>query len=213
MTTQQTAVEHLRVIRSLLEKSQVYRAISAPAALVGGVLALSVSVMTFVSGGSRPGLFLIEWLAILAVTGSVNVVMLHREATSRNQPFFSENSRLALAVRAFGPPMLVGGYLGILLIWFRADFPLGALLWVLCYGLALTATGHFSPRSLVRLGRAFLIAGAFFAILYFTQAAPADPGKGALIASLFLGSTFGLLHIAYAVAVLVRKPAAQESVA
>ncbi|MBX7207377.1 MAG: hypothetical protein K1X78_03605 [Verrucomicrobiaceae bacterium] len=210
MTTQQTALEHLRVIRSLLEKSQVYRAISAPAALCGGVLALIASAITFLTAGAMGARgFLTEWVGILAVTSAVNMFMLHREARSRSQPFFSENSRLALALRAFTPPMLVGGLLGVFLIWFRGELALAALLWILCYGLALLATEHFSPRSLVRLGRAFLVVGGFFAVIYFTQPDLAAGGKGAAVASIFLGTTFGLLHVAYAVAVFVRTPAPQ----
>ena len=209
MTTQQTALEHLRVIRSLLEKSQVYRAISAPAALCGGVLALAASAVAISSGRISSRAFLAEWLAILVVTSAVNFFMLHREASSRSQPFFSENNRLALALRAFGPPMLVGGLLGVGLIWYRDDLALASLVWILCYGLALLATEHFSPRSLVRLGRAFLVVGAFCAVMYFTQEGMSASRNGSSVASMFLGITFGVLHILYAVAVFVRKPAAQ----
>jgi len=35
--------EHLRVIRSLMERATIYRAISAPTALLGGLLALATS--------------------------------------------------------------------------------------------------------------------------------------------------------------------------
>ena len=38
MPTRSEAEEHLRVIRSLMEKATIYRAISAPTALLGGVL-------------------------------------------------------------------------------------------------------------------------------------------------------------------------------
>ena len=205
MTTQQTALEHLRVIRSLLEKAQVYRAVSAPAALCGGLLALAVSVISLKSASFNAHAFLFQWLAILAITSALNFFLLHREAVSRSQPFFSEGMRMAL--RAFLPPMLVGGVLGICLIWFRGDANLGSLVWILCYGLALLSTSPFSPRSLVRLGWAFLIVGSALTIWYLTQIDPGLTQAGATSASIFLGVTFGLLHIAYAVAVFVRKPA------
>ena len=207
MTTQQTALEHLRVIRSLLEKSQVYRAISAPAALCGGLLALLASFAAIKFTCMSAHKFLFVWLAILGITSALNFFLLYREASSRSQPFFSEGMRMAL--RAFLPPMLVGGVLGVSLIWFNDDVTLASLVWILCYGLALLSTSHFSPRSLVRLGWAFLIVGTALTIWYFTQGDSGMAQSSAKPASIFLGLTFGLLHIAYAVAVFVRKPATQ----
>lgn len=214
MSHQQTALEHLRVIRSLLERSQVYRAISAPAALFGGLLALAVSLWTIkiaqaeFSGRLEPRQFLAVWLGILAVTTVLNVLLLKRQADARQQPFVSEGMRAAL--RAFIPPMLVGGVLGGLLIWFNDEVKLGSLVWILCYGLALLSTAHFSPRSLVRLGWMFVIAGL---VLAWKNA---SSGFGYIqndeaAASLFLGLTFGLLHIGYAVAVFVRKPKTEQA--
>ena len=43
MIARSEAEEHLRVIRSLMEKATIYRALSAPAALVGGLLTISAS--------------------------------------------------------------------------------------------------------------------------------------------------------------------------
>jgi hypothetical protein len=214
MTTQQTALEHLRVIRSLLEKSQVYRAISAPAALCGGILALAAALITInvfsppLAGRLDPKTFLSLWLAILVITSALNFYLLSREAASRSQPFFSEGMRMAL--RAFLPPMLVGGVLGICLIWYGADVNLASLIWILCYGLALLSTSHFSPRSLVRLGWAFVIVGMVLTIGYFAQLGFALPVSSPVPGSIFLGLTFGLLHIAYAIAVFIRKPATQK---
>lgn len=211
MTTQQTALEHLRVIRSLLEKSQVYRAISAPAALCGGVLALIAAALTAdvfhlpMNGRMEPRTFLGLWLAILAITTLLNFFLLHREAVSRQQPFFSEGMKMAL--RSFLPPMLVGGVLGVGLIWFRDDVKLASLVWILCYALALLSTAHFSPRSLVRLGWAFLCSGVALTGVFFAKGGLGMAQNAATTASIFLGLTFGLLHIAYAVAVFVRKPA------
>ncbi len=209
MTTQQTALEHLRVIRSLLEKSQAYRAISAPAALGGGVLALVVSAIALNTDKFSARHFLFEWLGILVVVTALNFFLLHREASARARPFVSEGMRMAL--RAFFPPMIVGGLLGVGLIWFRNDVRLASLIWILCYGLALLATAHFSPRSLVRLGWAFLVTGMALSVWFFTAGASAKTGADGTVAYLFLGTTFGVLHIMYAVAVFVRSPKEQDT--
>lgn len=214
MNSQQTAIEHLRVIRSLLERSQTYRSISAPAALFGGGLSLVVALgsVNMDSSGltSRisPQVLLGVWLVILGVTTLLNLVLLYRDAAKRAQPFISDGMRTAL--RAFAPPMLVGGVLGICEIVFRSDATLAALIWILCYGLALLSTSHFSPRSLLRLGWAFLGLGLLLTFWHFSRSAGSSSSHQTALASLYLGATFGALHIAYAVAVFLRKPPSSD---
>lgn len=48
------AEEHLRVIRELMERATVYRAVSAPAALFCGLIALSVSGLALIPGRFSP---------------------------------------------------------------------------------------------------------------------------------------------------------------
>ncbi len=208
MSSQQDAIENLRVIRSLMEKAHIYRAISAPAALVGGVLAVAVSGLGItLSSRAEPDItpdeFLVMWLGILAVTSVLNVVLLSRDARRRGQPFLSEGMRMAL--RAILPPMMVGGVLGIGLVVYLHNLTMAALIWILCYGLALLATASFSPRSLLRLGWAFVISGLALFLVWAANGdirmLPTDEGP----ASLAMGVTFGLLHIVYAIAVFVSK--------
>lgn len=170
--------------------------------LIASGYTIKVAQLDF-SGRVEPRRFLAIWIAILAITSCLNLVLLYREARKRQQPFVSEGMRMA--VRAFMPPMLVGGVLGFCLIWFNDDVKLAALVWILCYGLALLATAPFSPRSLVRLGWAFLVAGGALTFLYFAKGGLGMFQNDEAPASLFLGLTFGMLHILYAVAVFIRR--------
>ena len=208
MSSQQDALDNLRVIRSLMEKAHIYRAISAPAALVGGVLATAVSLVGFSSLSAKesditPDEFLFIWLGILAVTAALNVFLLSRDAKNRGQDFVSDGMRMAL--RAILPPLAVGGILGIGLIVHFQSLTLAALIWIVCYGLALLATASFSPRSLVRLGWTFVAAGLmlfwFWAAKGELHLANASTGP----AFMAMGLTFGFLHIIYAVAVFISK--------
>ncbi|MCX6856783.1 MAG: hypothetical protein NTV80_17985, partial [Verrucomicrobia bacterium] len=95
--------------------------------------------------------------------------------------------------------------LGIGLIVYLQSLTLAALIWIVCYGLALLATASFSPRSLVRLGWMFITSGLLF---FWFFAATGDLALQPLPSShafLAMGLTFGLLHIVYAVAVFVSK--------
>jgi hypothetical protein len=70
-------------------------------------------------------------------------------------------------------------------------------IWIGFYGLALIATQHFAPRSLVLLGWAFLITAAGMMVASRQLEYYASP----LVPNLAMGSTFGLYHLVYAVCV------------
>ena len=203
---QDAAFENLRIIRTLMERAHIYRAVSAPAALMGGLLAMLLAGYEWsqasTNGALDPLAFLGSWMALLAITSGLNFVLLLKDSRGSGQPWFSEPMKMAL--RAFLPPMLAGGVLGVRLMWGGgALLSLGAVTWILCYGLALLATAGFAPRSMVRLGWAFLTAGVALTLCTaLGHSGLADlPDRDA---PLFLGLTFGGLHLVYGVAVLRR---------
>ena len=205
---QQTALDHLRVIRTLMERASLYRAVSAPAAIVGGALSLGAAVSEYLSLPARGNLpFLVAWTGVLLLTTLINIRLLTREAGEKGQPQVTDGLRMAL--RAIVPPMLTGGVLGICLIFDGQRTP-GALVWILCYGLALQATVGFAPRSIIRLARAFLIAGQMLAVVYFARGHLAAWLDDRMLASLLLGLTFGGFHLVYGIAVFFNKAKAAE---
>ena len=218
MSQTQAAIEHLRVIRSLMEKAHIYRAVSAPAALLGGVLALGATIWPVVHAARTHGdaafsnaTFLIVWHGILAACTVLNVALLAREAARRGQSLVSDGMKMAL--RAVSPPLIVGGVLaGGLVIWLQ-NLTLAALIWVLCYGLALLATASFSPKSITRLGWAFVIAGLVLFLVWAANGEVRDLRTDLGPASLVMGLTFGLLHVVYAIAVFVSRPKGEEAAA
>ena len=218
MSQTQAAIEHLRVIRSLMEKAYIYRAVSAPAALLGGLLALGATLWPVVHAAQTHGdaafsntTFLIIWHGILAACTVLNVALLAREAARRGQSLVSDGMKMAL--RAVSPPLIVGGVLaGGLVIWLQ-NLTLAALIWVLCYGLALLATASFSPKSLMRLGWAFVIAGLVLFLVWAANGEVRDLRTDLGPASLVMALTFGLLHVVYAIAVFVSRPRGEEEAA
>lgn len=209
MSHQADALEHLRVIRSLMEQAHVYRAISAPAALAGGLAALGLSLWQLRAGlalreAASPLAFVLPWLVLLVLVSAFNTLLLWREASRHGRPFVSPGMRAAL--RALCPPLLVGGVVGLGLMLRFHNLTLGALVWGLSHGLALLATASFSPRSLVRLGWGFVAGGLVLFLAWSSNdkihLLPSDEAPAAVV----LGLTFGLLHVAYAVAVFLRRP-------
>jgi len=192
------ATEHLRVIRQLMERATVYRSITAPVALGGGLIALGLAWWQHEKGMVWE-VFLISWVSLLALLSLVNLVLLWRDAASRGLPVL--NSGMRLALRALTPPMLVGGVVGSVIGFASRDMGFVACLWALCYGLALLATATFAPPSIRRLGRAF-VAGGLIAFVG-NQAGFFSTGDINFFTTPFImGGLFGLLHILYGLAVL-----------
>jgi hypothetical protein len=225
MIDRSQAEEHLRVIRSLMEKATIYRAISAEAAAVGGVLALLAS---FAFGNwvrdrdwgevAGTGLlapvprwqFFALWMAVLALAAGVNFWILWRGAKSRGEPFVSPGMRLAL--QALLPSYFVAAVFTVALSgvdFFAFTVPI----WMLCHGLGLLSTTFFAPRSLPWLGASFLAVGlfSFWSIARRVFAPILSVGgitieQGALIqqwqclysAQQWMALSFGLLHLIYA---------------
>ena len=201
-----------------MEKAHIYRAVSAPAALLGGVLALGATIWPVVHAAQTHGdaafsnaTFLIIWHGILAACTVLNVALLAREAARRGQSLVSDGMKMAL--RAVSPPLIVGGVLaGGLVIWLQ-NLTLAALIWILCYGLALLATASFSPKSITRLGWAFVIAGLVLFLVWAANGEVRDLRTDLGPASLVMALTFGLLHVVYAIAVFVSRPKGEEAAA
>jgi hypothetical protein len=205
------AQEHLRVIRSLMERSTIYRSISAPTALVGGLLSLGGFATAYYAKhhlhhALSPAQFLVVWLVILALTGLSNLVFLWRGAAQRGEPFFSGGMKCALT--SLAPSFITAAVLTFLI---HRPIQL-CIIWLVLYGLALLATQYFAPRSLVVLGWTFFIAGGVLMVgwkHFFLARGQTEPS--ALVVSGVMAATFGGLHLAYAAAVWAlgedRKPA------
>jgi hypothetical protein len=202
MTDSDSASRHLRVIRSLMERATIYRSISAPTALVGGLLSLGGFATAYYAKHHRqhplsPNEFLIVWLVILALTCLTNMIFLSRGAARRSESFFSSGMKCAFL--SVAPAFFSAALLTPLLMHRPIQL---ALLWITLYGLGLLATQHFAPRSLVILGLTFFLTGGGLLVTWkhlFMPNPHVEPS--ALVVSGIMAATFGGFHLAYAAAV------------
>ncbi|MES2572571.1 MAG: hypothetical protein V4710_21285, partial [Verrucomicrobiota bacterium] len=140
-----------------MERSTIYRAISAPTAAVGGIISIltaAVLILADMAGKVTVQLFLLSWLSVLMVTLIANFYFLWSAANKRGEAFVSPGMRMAF--RAVLPPFLCGA--AITLYNHRSPTTLPEA-WILFYGLGLLAMSHFAPRSIAWLGWAFVLAG------------------------------------------------------
>lgn len=222
MTEREQAADHLKVIRSLMERATVYRTISWPTALFGGTLAVILSALLFfreqvaITGGGGDAALISErawvlcWMVALFVTAGFNAFLVARKSKRERRPFFSPGLKMAL--RSFVPPMLAGGVVGTGLTLSETS-AIGASVWVICYGLALLATRSLAPKSMIWLGWAFLLAGIAAFLFAWSDGANPLPTAGEgwtpdhmespmLEANLIMGICFGVFHLLYGLIVM-----------
>jgi len=221
MNEQERAEEHLKTIRRLMERATIYRAISAPTALVGGLLSLIASGAYLEWFSNFPAedsadiynRFLWLWLLVLVLTAGANTIFIVAGAVKRNEPVFSASMKAALS--ALAPAFIAGA--AFTLAWLEpgmAHKPISlSIAWVICYGLGLLATSHFAPRSLTLLGWAFLLSGIMEMLLLGSGSHFAFIWNASIAThagTLFMAATFGLFHLIYAACAWPREDTAPE---
>ena len=211
MSDPAAAAEHLKLIRGMMERATVYRAISAPAAIFGGVLGAVTGGYFFIRGSGegspvRGAEFFWIWVAVLALVSLFNVVLLWRKSRSGGEKLWSPGMKLACL--SLAPTLLVGGVLSYSFAVDYDEFVMCVVAWTISYGAALLAMGGVAPRSIKRLGRMFLVGGILIFVAWRVLGAAVLPQLGLAelqAAAVLMMVTFGFLHLVHGVGVMVRK--------
>lgn len=192
-----SANESLKVIRTLMERSAIYRRALSPIMLFLGGLGSIASIagaMTQIDSAIPFGLY---WMAISFV-GLIGAFLLaRRQAIKDREPFWSPaTKRVAQAVV---PSLFVGAVIGIIF-----TFALGnqvsfswalPVTWILLYGCALHAAGFFTPRGIRLLGWLFILGGCSLTMSSMAVTVRLQYVQSHLIMGIF----FGGLQLAYGI--------------
>ena len=189
------AAEHLQTIRTLMERSAVYRRALAPITTFVGIAGIAAAVVGWALKIEQERSFAIYWLAVSLAVIAGAFVLVRRQALMNKETFWSPPTRRV--AQAMFPPLLVGLVLGLIL---GPNPYLLTLLWTLFYGLALHAAGFFMPRGIRLFGWGFLLTGLvlsgfFLRAFYF----PGETENRNISPHLLMGVIFGGAHLAYGI--------------
>ncbi len=205
------AVHNLQVIRTLMERSAIYRRALAPVMLVTGGLGLAAAVAGTIVGIEAPRGFIVYWLAVSFATLVVALLLVRRQALRASEPFWSPPTR---RVSHAVTPSFVAALIVSCAVWFLVgtdkDSEMGQalatellpLIWVVLYGCASNAAGFFMRRG-IRLFGWLLLAGGAGAFAIGVLALPRVVAGHAI-----MGFFFGVLHLGYGVYLLLTEPRA-----
>jgi hypothetical protein len=187
------AEENLKTIRTLMERSAVYRRALAPIMLLAGALGVVAAIIGLWCHLDSARTFAVLWLitAVIAVAGALLIA--RQQALKDKEVFWSPPTRRV--TQALLPPLLAGMCLGALPIFANGpneESLVSAIIWILFYGCALHAAGFFMPRGIKLFGWLFIASGC--ALLWTLLQGWADFNFSA---HWLMGLFFGVLHLAY----------------
>jgi hypothetical protein len=191
------ASENLQVIRTLMERSAVYRRALAPLMVsIGTTGLLAATVASFIDLETQRA-FVAFWFAVCGVSLLEAFVLVRRQALKDAEPFWSSPTRRV--TQALTPPLFAGFATGAPFLVRHTDelLPMGLLVcaWMVLYGCALHSAGFFMPRGIRLFGWGFIIAGCVLAAgIIATPNRPLLPA-----ANWLMGICFGGAHLAYGV--------------
>ena len=198
------AAEHLQVIRTLMERSAVYRRALAPVMTLNGLLGTAAAGGGVLTGVSTPTGFIGYWMAVAVAAVAGSFLLARRQALKDSEPFWSPPTRRV--AQALLPGLFLGFVLGVVLLEPGVAGRVASageaelawvwlpLVWVALYGCALHAAGFFMPRGMKIFGAALVLSSSGLCVFGFAIGA-----RGPLVGHGIMGLFFGLAHLAYGV--------------
>ena len=180
------ASDHLQTIRTLMERSALYRRALAPIMIVSGSIGLAAAAIPqFTKIESNRG-FSLFWLGVSLVALAVSFLLVRRQALKEAESFWSLPTKRV--TEALLPAFFVGFAAGAYHVF--KDSPatawLLALGWIIVYGCALHAAGFFMQNRMRGLWLALCPWRLWRAVRIKTVAGAAHHGGGALRDGLLL---------------------------
>jgi hypothetical protein len=190
------ASENIQTIRTLMERSALYRRALAPVMLSAGIIGLAAAAVAHFVPVSSNRSFALYWLGVSLVTSLTAFLLVRRQALRDHEPVWSSPARRV--TEAMQPSFIAGGAVAVMLVFWDQNLGVAswhaAAAWVLLYGCALCAAGFFTPRGLKLFGRVFIYAGCGLLLI-----SPIPIGDTRQNAHYVMGFFFGGLHLAYGI--------------
>ena len=197
------AEENLQTIRTLMERSALYRRALAPIMLLAGTLGVTAAIVGLLCHLDSIRAFCFLWLGTAVITLMGALVVARQQALKENEVFWSPPTRRV--GQALLPPFFVGLCLCVPFIMenpLELTEPMNHLrmlfvthAWILFYGCAMATAGFFVPRGIKFFGWLFIAGGCTF-FFYFSTSETANFDFDA---HWLMGFFFGVLHLVYGV--------------
>jgi hypothetical protein len=193
------ASENLQVIRTLMERSALYRRTLAPVMMVNGLIGVVAAAAGYGLDFSARMTFSLFWMGVSLTALIASFLLVRRQALKEEEPFWSPPTRRVS--QALLPAFVAGLAAGGIYVIDPVQLPppiFLACVWITLYGFALHAAGFFMQRGIKLLGWCFILGG--IGLLYVTYLGRnLEQVKGLASGHVIMGAFFGVLQLAYSV--------------
>ena len=194
------AAENLQVIRTLMERSALYRRALAPIMVFAGIVGAAAAVAGYLLKIDFPKNFIGYWFGVAAVAAAGAFFLVRRQALKESESFWSPPTRRVM--QAFLPPVVAGFILSALILfhagsnddsgWRVIAMLWLPLAWIVLYGCGLHSAGFFMPRGMKIFGWAFVLGGCGVFAIWIPDGIDHFAYSHGI-----MGLFFGVLHLAY----------------
>ncbi len=205
------AAENLQTIRTIMERSALYRRALAPIMILAGTIGTLAAFAGYFLNIESARAFTIYWMSV-AVVAIVGVLLLvRRQALKDAEPFWSSPARRVTS--ALMPPLFIGLFFGVMaIVMFEEEgtevgFVL-SIIWILFYGCALHSAGFSMPRGIKLFGWCFIISGCSLLAVLVSNVLPLIDS---ISAHFLMGFFFGVAHLAYGAYLYFTEPRKTEA--
>lgn len=190
------ARDHLTTIRTLMERTALYRRALAPVMFTVGTIGTAAGLIAYSFLKETPRAFAFYWLGVALAATAIAFFLIRRQAFANREVFWSPPTRRVFA--AMSPAIFAGAAVVGPLVNIHQDGTMIAValppLWLVLYGCAIHSAGFFMVRGIRLFGWGFVIAGLLVAL---SAANPHLIEPSIRLAHLVMTATFGLGHLAY----------------
>lgn len=181
------AMDNLAFIRSTMESAGAFTAFSGWGMVAVGLLAIVSAAIA--AAQPTPARWLYVWLATGVASLVIQLWATLAKARNSGVPILSGPGRKF--VLAVSPPLAAGAVLTLVLV-HAGNLAVLPGLWILLYGVAITAGGAFSVEIVPVMGLSFMAAGVLALVLPIAWS------------DWILAASFGGLHLAFGVPIARR---------
>lgn len=195
------AHDTLITIRTLMERSSIYRRTLAPIMLYVGSLGVAGAVLGICLQVERVAVFATLWLGIAATAVSGAFLIARNQAVKDKEAFWSAPTKRV--TRALVLPLACGAFFSILILFRGGEHMRWLFVYpnIFFYGCAMHAAGFFMPPVTRKLAWTFCSLGAVALVILPMLSKELDSQLDHLV----MGFFFGALHLAYGIYLTVTK--------
>jgi hypothetical protein len=193
------AEENLQTIRTLMERSALYRRALAPVMIYCGVMGVLGGVVGARLHMDSDADFLFFWVGIAGISLGGTFFLVRRQALKDSEPFWSPPTKRIS--QALLPAFFIAGFATVVSAYMlgahnRDEQVLFIVLWTWFFGCGAHAAGSFVQRGMKLFGWLFILIGCGLFVLFIMDH---QDFLGRCSPHLVMACIFGGLHLAYGI--------------